>query len=362
MRDIIERASQNDLMRQQRIEQMLGENKIQQARINELNAPTQDPAGSFAGALFGAFKQNALDERTAAMQPEIQAMNAQRQTSLARQIDATGGINPSDFSAEQLQTMRAKQIEEQGKNDLLAAQADYYRGGGAGAGGGGTGAIVKEIMQDNPGMSFSDALAYYKGGASAGGKIDVENRKNAQFNLLKIDAETNANIALLDNLTNHKGFSDAVGFKGLSSAYGLKEKPVAGTNAAGFNALFNQIKGKQFTSTVATLKGLGALSDAEGRKLEQAVAAMDTATSEADFVKARDAYKLTLKTALDIAEKQAGVTPNNPKKSLAEEAAEGIPNLDNMDMSELPQGAKQIGTSGGKPVFQTPDGRKFVQE
>lgn len=28
----------------------------------------------------------------------------------------------------------------------------------------------------------------------------------------------------------------------------------------------------------------------------------------------------------------------------------------------LPQGAKQIGTSGGKPVFQTPDGRKFIGE
>lgn len=28
----------------------------------------------------------------------------------------------------------------------------------------------------------------------------------------------------------------------------------------------------------------------------------------------------------------------------------------------LPQGAKQIGTSGGKPVFQTPDGKKFIGE
>ena len=28
----------------------------------------------------------------------------------------------------------------------------------------------------------------------------------------------------------------------------------------------------------------------------------------------------------------------------------------------LPQGATQVGTSGGKPVFQTPDGRKFIQD
>jgi len=29
-------------------------------------------------------------------------------------------------------------------------------------------------------------------------------------------------------------------------------------------------------------------------------------------------------------------------------------------VSSLPQGSKQIGTSGGKPVYQTPDGRKFL--
>lgn len=29
-------------------------------------------------------------------------------------------------------------------------------------------------------------------------------------------------------------------------------------------------------------------------------------------------------------------------------------------VSDLPKGAKQIGTSGGKPVYQTPDGKKFI--
>lgn len=31
-------------------------------------------------------------------------------------------------------------------------------------------------------------------------------------------------------------------------------------------------------------------------------------------------------------------------------------------INALPQGAKQIGTSGGKPVYQTPDGKKFIGE
>jgi hypothetical protein len=28
----------------------------------------------------------------------------------------------------------------------------------------------------------------------------------------------------------------------------------------------------------------------------------------------------------------------------------------------LPKGAKQIGTSGGKPVYETPDGKRFIQK
>jgi hypothetical protein len=31
-------------------------------------------------------------------------------------------------------------------------------------------------------------------------------------------------------------------------------------------------------------------------------------------------------------------------------------------VKSLPQGAKQIGTSGGRPVYQTPDGKKFIQD
>lgn len=31
-------------------------------------------------------------------------------------------------------------------------------------------------------------------------------------------------------------------------------------------------------------------------------------------------------------------------------------------IKQLPQGSKQIGTSGGKPVYQTPDGKKFIGE
>lgn len=45
----------------------------------------------------------------------------------------------------------------------------------------------------------------------------------------------------------------------------------------------------------------------------------------------------------------AGVDPDKAKQVVA-------------PVSQLPPGAKQIGTSGGKPVYQTPDGKKFIQQ
>lgn len=326
MRDIIERAAANNAIRQQRVDQ------------NRAMFGTTPSLGGLANALLSIPEQIDIERTRQVLQPQQQQIDLQDRTTLARAI---GGIDPNAYTLPEMKAIRAKQIEAE-------TRAQYNPMGGA------TDYVIQKLMMDNPKMSYTDALAYLKGGASAGGKMDVENRKTAQFNLPKIESDTSANISLLDNLTNHKGFSDAVGFKGLSSAFGLKEKPVAGSDAAGFNALFNQIKGKQFTSVVNTLKGMGALSDAEGKKLEQSVAAMDTATSEEDFIKARDAYKQTLQTALDLAKQQAGITPSatpDANISPAEKAAQGIPNIDNLSPEEANAYSNQ--PSNAAPITPT---------
>lgn len=38
------------------------------------------------------------------------------------------------------------------------------------------------------------------------------------------------------------------------------------------------------------------------------------------------------------------------------------PKTSGRSLNSLPQGARQIGTSGGKPVYQTPDGKRFIGE
>jgi hypothetical protein len=52
-----------------------------------------------------------------------------------------------------------------------------------------------------------------------------------------------------------------------------------------------------------------------------------------------------------------GYNPNKQPASMTAPVQASKP----MTMPALPAGAKQIGTSGGKPVYQTPDGKRFIQ-
>lgn len=55
---------------------------------------------------------------------------------------------------------------------------------------------------------------------------------------------------------------------------------------------------------------------------------------------------------------QNGITDTN--EGLAKYKGNPPPPEPSKPLAALPQGAKQIGTSGGKPVYQTPDGKKYI--
>ena len=60
---------------------------------------------------------------------------------------------------------------------------------------------------------------------------------------------------------------------------------VPGTDARGFQAQLETFKAQTFIPMVSALKGMGALSDAEGKKLSSAVGALDPSMPEAEFEK-----------------------------------------------------------------------------
>jgi hypothetical protein len=136
----------------------------------------------------------------------------------------------------------------------------------------------------------------------------------------EVAAQADAAVSLIDQMIGsedgkskrHPGFKGAVGAKGLSSFFGLKDKPIAGTDAAGFAALYDQVKGGAFLEAVQKMKGSGALSDTEGKAAANAITRMQTSTSEAEFEAAAKEFRAAIK---------------GRKGRVMEKAAKGAPGL-----------------------------------
>lgn len=86
-------------------------------------------------------------------------------------------------------------------------------------------------------------------------------------------ANIDASITAADKLLSHPGFSSAVG---LSSV--LPTRP--GSDSADFEAELESFNAKTFLSNVSQMKGLGALTEAEGAKLTAAAGAIKKGMSE----------------------------------------------------------------------------------
>lgn len=98
-------------------------------------------------------------------------------------------------------------------------------------------------------------------------KLDVQ--KSTESAVANIDAS----ITAADKLLGHPGFSSAVG---LSSV--LPTRP--GSDAADFLAELESYNAKTFLSNVSQMKGLGALTEAEGAKITSAAGAIKPGMSE----------------------------------------------------------------------------------
>lgn len=83
-------------------------------------------------------------------------------------------------------------------------------------------------------------------------------------------------LGTLDRLSNHPGLARSVGIYGA-----LPTMP--GSDSANFQAELETFKSQAFIPMVSQLKGMGALSDAEGKKLSAAVGALDPKMGEKAF-------------------------------------------------------------------------------
>ena len=196
-------------------------------------------------------------------------------------------------------------------------------------------------------------------GNKAKAKSDKEFLAKAQQNLPTVIDNAEYLKTQLDTLVNHPGKKYAVG--------GTSVLPILpGTDAADFKARLEQVNGEQFLQAYNTLKGGGQITEIEGQKATDAIARMQRSQTEGEFDKSAKEFKDIVDKATKRARAAAGSNINEDVQTPAEKAASLLPEekiqTGGSVLNSLPQGAKQIGTSGGKPVYQTPDGKKFVQE
>lgn len=93
---------------------------------------------------------------------------------------------------------------------------------------------------------------------------------------------------------------------GLSKAVGIRSAfpTVPGSDAANFEARLDTFKAQTFLPMVQSLKGMGALSDAEGKKLSDAVGALSPKMSEKAFRESIGKIRNQLESKLSTVKKQ----------------------------------------------------------
>jgi hypothetical protein len=113
---------------------------------------------------------------------------------------------------------------------------------------------------------------------------------------------TNAvNQAIKDvkDLIAHPGMPAVIGLpEPLKGGFGFAQLP--GTSAAGFEARYKKVKGGSFLQAREALRGGGQITDFEGKKAEDAMAAMDMAQNETEFIQALNDYNGAMTRGLAI--------------------------------------------------------------
>lgn len=95
---------------------------------------------------------------------------------------------------------------------------------------------------------------------------------------------------------------------------GLGANRIPGTGRYGFQNLVDQAKSGAFLSAIQQMRGMGALSNAEGQTATQAITRMDTALSQEDFLKALNDYEQIVIRGVERARQRGGMAPGAPQQ------------------------------------------------
>lgn len=168
--------------------------------------------------------------------------------------------------------------------------------------------------------------------AKESAKLDVESQDKVNKILPQIDTIENT----LTQLEKHPGLSDIIGAKGGGAilSYIGKKEPIQGTQAAGAQALLDQVKGQQFLQAFDNLRGGGQITEREGEQATKALSAINATTSEKDL-------KKNIQNLRDIMAKAKERAANRAKQGY--QRSSSIPKQPTTQQKKSTQGIKFLG-------------------
>jgi hypothetical protein len=170
------------------------------------------------------------------------------------------------------------------------------------------------VMEENARRDADPVFQQRMGAARATGEAMAKGDAQAMQALPKVLSRAEEGIRLIDELIGkrdskgrliegskpHPGFENTVGATWIPGA-----RLVPGTDAAGFMARFDQIKGASFLEAFEALKGGGAITEKEGGKGTDAINRMSIATDEKEFIRAAMDLQDVVRKGVENAQKRA---------------------------------------------------------
>ena len=245
-------------------EGLSGPASLAQQKAQEMQLGQAKVANEQAQVL--AVVQNAQDKKAA----REQALEQARITADAKVEAAKAAAEAKIEAAREAGTSRAQIAQMQADSRVMVAQMN---------------------------VESRNQIAQLMAGFKAQGMATKEEEKKTKDEERKagLVASFDSALSTLERINNHPGKKAAVGFGGTSMSM------VPGTDAAGFAAQLETFKAQVFLPQVQALKGMGALSDAEGKRLTAAVGALTQTMSQAEF----DSQITIIKNDLEAARARA---------------------------------------------------------
>lgn len=154
-------------------------------------------------------------------------------------------------------------------------------------------ALDTQIKQANSETQRGELILKRDAAQAALDAKKLEKAEGAQSKLDKIDLSLNTVNAIF----NHPGMKSVLGFGGVGSLTGKLSGHIPGSDRKDLQGLVDTLQAQQFLTGVQNLVGMGALSDAEGKKIGSAVASLDLDQSAPAFKNAMGVIKTTLEKA-----------------------------------------------------------------